>query len=47
MNIPNKEKSNFCDFFQVRIAFKKAGGVSYQADSKDDHKKNFDDLFKD
>ena len=47
MNIPNKEKSNFCDFFQARIAVKRQGGVSYQADSKDDRKKNFDDLFKD
>ncbi|MCH8027503.1 MAG: hypothetical protein IID63_05205 [candidate division Zixibacteria bacterium] len=46
-NVPNKEKSNFCDFFQARIAFKKQGGVSYQTDSKDERKKNFDDLFED
>ncbi|MEE8149455.1 MAG: hypothetical protein V3T75_03275 [candidate division Zixibacteria bacterium] len=46
-NIPNKEKSNFCDFFQVRIAFKRQGGVSYQDNTKDERKKNFDDLFED
>ena len=47
VNIPNKEKSNFCDYFQVRIAFKRKGGVSYQDDTKDERKKGFDDLFED
>jgi hypothetical protein len=46
-NIVNKEKSNFCDFFQVREAYKKAGGISHQTDTKDERKKKFDDLFND
>ena len=46
-SIVNKEKSNFCDFYQVREAYKTAGGVSYQKDTKDSKKKRFDDLFDD
>jgi len=45
--IANKEKNNFCDFFQMRNVVKKPGGISTQTDSKDDRKKKFDDLFKD
>jgi len=45
--VGNKEKSNFCDFFQVREVFKTAGGLRMRADDKDSRKKKFDDLFKD
>ncbi len=45
--IANKEKNNFCDFFQMRDVVKTPGGISTQTDSKDDRKKKFDDLFKD
>ena len=45
--IANKEKNNFCEFFQMRNVVKRPGGISTQADSKDDRKKAFDDLFKD
>jgi hypothetical protein len=43
----NKEKSNMCDFFQVRDARKIPGGRSSTTDSKDNAKSSFDDLFKD
>lgn len=46
-NITNKEKSNFCDFFQMRQVMKTAGGVVTKTDSKDDRQKRFDDLFED
>ena len=46
-NIPNKEKANFCDWFQVRQMVKRAGGIKSASDSKDERKKRFDDLFKD
>jgi len=46
-NIPNKEKSNFCDFFQMRNVVKRPGGISTQTDPKDEKKKRFDDLFED
>ncbi len=46
-NIVNKEKSNFCDFFQMRDVFKRAGGVRSAEESKDDRRKRFDDLFED
>lgn len=46
-NIPNKEKSNFCDFFQMRNVVKRPGGISTQTDPKDERKKRFDDLFED
>lgn len=46
-NVVDKEKSNFCDFYQFRNMIKTAGGVSSQKDSKDTRKKSFDDLFKD
>jgi len=45
--IPNKEKSNFCDWFQVREAVKGPGGITKAADSKGERKKRFDDLFND
>jgi hypothetical protein len=45
--IPNKEKANVCDWFQVRLAVKGPGGRQHAADGKDERKKRFDDLFKD
>jgi len=45
--IVNKEKNNFCDFFQKREVVKRPGGTSTGGDSKDTRKKSFDDLFKD
>ncbi|MEE8576681.1 MAG: hypothetical protein V3T31_05445 [candidate division Zixibacteria bacterium] len=44
--VPNKEKANFCDFFQMRLAVKGPGGI-IQSESKDDRKTRFDDLFDD
>jgi len=46
-NIPNKEKSNFCDFFQMRLVQKTAGGVKTKEEDKFDRKARFDDLFND
>lgn len=46
-NVIDKEKSNFCDMFQMRNMIKTGGGVSFSRDSKDTKKKSFDDLFKD
>ena len=46
-NIVNKEKNNFCDFFQMRDVFKRPGGITTETESKDERKKNFDDLFND
>jgi len=43
--IPNKEKSNFCDYFQVRQAIQSGGRIVRDIESKDDKKKKFDDLF--
>jgi len=45
--IKDKEKNNFCDFFQMRNVIKGPGGISTQTDSKDDRRKGFDDLFED
>ena len=45
--IPQKDKSNFCDFFQMRQAVKGPGGIMQAKDDKDDRKHGFDDLFKD
>lgn len=45
--VGDKEKNNICDFFQMRDAFKTAGGITGKRDAKDDRKKRFDDLFKD
>jgi hypothetical protein len=43
-----KDKSNFCDFFQMRTAMKRPGGVSTATrDNKSERKDRFDDLFKD
>ncbi len=43
--IPNKEKSNFCDYFQIRQAIQSGGRIVRDIESKDDKKKKFDDLF--
>jgi hypothetical protein len=43
----NKEKNNFCDWFQAREAVKRPGSGSGPTANKDDKKKRFDDLFKD
>lgn len=43
--VGNKEKRNMCDFFLVRDAVKRAGGISASVDSKTERKKRFDDLF--
>ena len=45
--VPIKEKSNFCDWFQVRMAVHSHNKKMDLADSKDDRKKRFDDLFND
>jgi hypothetical protein len=46
MRVANKEKNNFCDFFQMRTVVKTAGKITL-LDDKEDKKKKFDDLFKD
>jgi hypothetical protein len=46
-SVANKEKSNFCDFFQVRQVYKTAGGTRTHADDKETRRDAFDDLFKD
>ena len=45
--IVNKEKSNFCDFYQFRQVVKGPGGIKGLHDDKDSRKKAFDDLFDD
>ena len=45
--IANKEKANFCDYFQVRAAVQAGGKIIRNTDSKEEMKKKFDDLFKD
>ena len=40
-NIVNKEKSNFCVFFQMRDVVKRPGGIRSSDDSKDDRKGRF------
>jgi hypothetical protein len=45
--IPLKDKSNFCDFFQARLAVHSHEKKGDLLDSKDQRKKKFDDLFKD
>ena len=42
--VKNKEKANFCDYFQTRVVGAKAQG---QQNSKDAKKKSFDNLFND
>ena len=42
-----KDKSNFCDWFQVRDAMHTHAGRADAVPSKDARKKKFDDLFKD
>lgn len=46
-NIVNKEKANFCGWFQMRAVVKRPGGITSPLDSKDNRKKRFDDLFDD
>ena len=46
-NVVNKEKNNFCGFFQMRDVVKRPGGITTQTDSKDERRKRFDDLFED
>ena len=46
-NHVNKEKANFCDFFQMRQVMKTAGGVTTKTENKEDRQKRFDDLFDD
>ncbi len=45
--IPIKDKSNFCDFFQARLAVHSHDRKMTPMDSKQTKKKKFDDLFKD
>lgn len=45
--IPNKEKANFCDYFQVRMVKHASGKIVREFDTKDERRKKFDDLFKD
>ena len=45
--VRNKDKANFCDFFQVRQVIKTAGGIKSRVDDKDSRRQKFDDLFKD
>ena len=45
--IPKKDKSNFCDYFQMRQAFQSHQKKQDLGDSKDDRRKSFDDLFDD
>ena len=45
--VKDKEKNNFCDFFQKRNVVKKPGGIRTSTDSKEDLKKRFDSLFDD
>lgn len=42
--VKNKEKANFCDYFQARVVGAKALN---NVDNKDSRKKKFDDLFSD
>lgn len=45
-NVVNKEKNNFCDWFQARDVVKRTGVATNPTVDKDDRKKKFDDLFK-
>jgi hypothetical protein len=45
--VSNKEKANFCDWFQVRLAVQSKGQIVRDADSKESRKKRFNDLFND
>ncbi len=46
VGIPNKDKNNFCDFFQMRDVMKRPGGFG-PTETKGNLKKRFDDLFDD
>jgi hypothetical protein len=45
--VPIKEKSNFCDFFQVRMAVHSHEKKGTPIDAKEDRKKKFNNLFND
>ncbi len=45
--VTEKDKANFCDWFQARQAVHSAGKIIRNLDGKDAKKKAFDDLFKD
>ncbi|HUV30606.1 MAG TPA: hypothetical protein VMY05_05930 [Acidobacteriota bacterium] len=45
--VRDKEKPNFCDYYQQRTVVKTPGGISTITDTKDSRKKSFDDLFDD
>jgi hypothetical protein len=45
--IPYKDKANFCDFFQARLAVHSSDKKMTPLDSKEAKKKKFDDLFND
>ena len=45
--VKDKEKNNFCDFFQKRDATKTPGGMGAAGGGKNDLKKRFDNLFDD
>ena len=45
--IGDKDKSNLCDYFQMRNVVKRPGGISANQESKGSRKDRFDDLFKD
>jgi len=45
--IPHKEKSNFCDYFQMRQAMHSHQQKQNPIEAKDTKKKRFDDLFND
>jgi len=45
--VKDKDKNNFCDFFQKRDATKKPGGMGAADGGKDNLKKRFDNLFDD
>ncbi|UCD16861.1 MAG: hypothetical protein JSV44_10445 [Candidatus Zixiibacteriota bacterium] len=45
--IPIKEKSNFCDFFQQRLAMHSHEKKAAPMDSKEERRKKFNDLFED
>ena len=45
--VRNKDKANYCDYYQPRNVVKTAGGLTYHKDSKESRKQQFDSLFDD
>ncbi|MFQ5500572.1 MAG: hypothetical protein ACE5FH_12980 [Candidatus Zixiibacteriota bacterium] len=45
--VRDKDRNNFCDYFQARQVVKGPGGIIHRGDEKEDRKKSFDDLFDD